>query len=149
MKSIPYLFLFCLATTGSLYGQKNPTGLWEGTLTNNIHTQNGLRFELLLEFKGKKVRGKTYVYHKDNTIHTMEIEGTVYDDRSIYFEEVRSANGQDQAAPPYNRKYQLIFTRSIWESTLDGYWQEIITNPFDEKREMGRVVIKKAGDSKA
>jgi len=149
MKSMPFLFLFCLAITGFLYGQKKPTGLWEGTLTNSIHSQNGLRFELLLEFKGKKVRGKTFIYYKDNTIHTMEIEGTVYDDRSIYFEEVRSANGKDQAPPPFNRKYQLIFTRSIWDSTLEGYWQEIMTNPFDEQREMGRIIMKKASDSKA
>ncbi len=149
MKSVPILLLLSLSLTGSLYAQKRPTGLWEGTITNSIHSQNGLRFELLLEFKGKKVRGKTYIYHKDNTIHTMEVEGTVYEDRSISFEEVRSANGQDQTPPPFNRKYQLIFTRSIWESTLDGYWQEIITNPFDEKREMGRIVLKKAGNSKA
>ncbi|NUO00741.1 MAG: hypothetical protein HUU01_09000 [Saprospiraceae bacterium] len=148
MKSLPILFL-CFTTSFALYGQKKATGLWEGTLTNGLNSQTGLRFELLLEFKGKKVRGKTYIYHKDNTLHTMEVEGTVYEDRSIYFEEVRSANGQDQAPPPFNRKYQLIFTRSIWESTLDGYWQEIITNPFDEKREMGRIAMKKVSNSKA
>ncbi len=149
MKSSSIAFLLCLAVSGTLYAQKKPTGLWEGTLTGSIHSQTGLRFELLLEIRGKKVRGKTFIYEAENKVNTMEIEGTVYEDRSIYFEEVRSANNADQPKPRFNRKYQLIFTRSIWESTLDGYWQEVITNPFDEKREMGRITLKKAGDSKA
>lgn len=141
------LFLGLVAPT-VLFSQKRPVGKWEGTLTNGLHSQSGQRFELFLEIKGKVVRGKTFIYNENDEATAMDIEGTLYDDRSIYFEEVRPSAGQS-TDPVYTRKYQLLFTRSIWDSTLDGYWQEIHVSPLDQKRKMGKIVMKKAAGSKA
>lgn len=147
-----WLTLMLVAVTLSTgYTQHRLDGLYEGTLTRGgIYSKEGLRFELLLEVKGNEVIGRSYLHIDKNEIIEMDISGRLYQDRSIYFEDIKFVSQTDsEIIPPYNRKYQLVFSRSIWESTLEGYWQEIRSEVFHEKRHRGRIFLKKVGGSKA
>ena len=57
--------------------------------------------------------------------------------------------GDSEVAPTFYRKYQMIFNRSVFGSTLEGYWQEIIMSPFDQFRDRGKISLKKKDGSKA
>lgn len=147
-----WLTLIMVVATISLgYAQHRLDGLYEGVLTQGgIYSKEGLRFELLLEVKGAEVSGRTYLHISDTEIIEMDIKGILYNDRSVYFEDIKFINQVDsKLVPPYNRKYQLLFSRSIWESSLEGYWQEIRKEVFHEKRQRGRILLKKVGGSKA
>lgn len=147
-----WLTLMLVIFTLSLgYTQHRLDGLYEGTLTRGgIYSKEGLRFELLLEVKEGEVKGRSYLHLDDNQIIEMDIHGKLYNDRSIYFEDIKFVNPVDSdLVPPFNRKYQLVFNRSIWDSTLEGYWQEIRREVFHEKRHRGRIFLKKVGGSKA
>lgn len=143
------ILLAAVTTTG--YTQHRLDGLYEGTLTRGgIYSKEGLRFELLLEVKGNKVKGRSYIHISENEVIEMDIRGILYNDRSIYLEDTNFVSQTDsEITPPFNRKYQLVFNRSIWDSTLEGYWQEIRTDVFHEKRHRGRIFLKKVGGSKA
>lgn len=133
------------------YSQHRLDGLYEGTMTRGgIYSSEGLRFELLLEVKGGEVKGRSYIHIGENEIIEMDIQGKLYNDRSIYFEDIKFVSQTaSEIIPPFSRKYQLVFNRSIWDSTLEGYWQEIRSEVFHEKRKRGRISLKKVGGSKA
>lgn len=123
-------------------------GLWMGKITiGGIYSEEGYRFELYLEKKGKHVKGRSYIYLDDNTRYEMNMKGIYYGDRSIYFEEINylPIEGQTQI-PEFLRVYELIFKRGLYESTLNGHWQEKKLENFGPNRKRGRVFLKKEKD---
>ncbi len=123
-------------------------GLWRGTMTiGGIESTEKLRFELYLKKDGKRLRGRSYLYLNETKTLEMDVSGKLYGDRSLYLEEWKFIPRRgSQIAPAFNRKYQMIFTRSIWKSSLEGFWQEITEIPFDTRRERGRIELKKISD---
>lgn len=150
-----YIFVFLLAMGCVLpvsTAQEALEGLWEGTITiGGLESQQGYKFELFLDvIDGRKIKGRSYVYIAKDDILEMDITGWLYNDRSIYFQDVDFIPVEgSNVFPRFNRKYQMIFNRSIWESTLEGYWQEMIHDPFDVKRERGRIALRKKDGKKA
>lgn len=128
-----------------LFAQSHMSGLWEGTITDGIHTKNGKKFSLYLNVEGNKISGQTRVIMENGRAVDMEVEGRLFHDRSMYFEEVKFLPVEGISAdPPFNRKYQLFYFRSIFDSTIDGYWQDIRDKKvLDEKRPRGRIFLKK------
>ncbi len=138
---------FCLLFNAG-FGQSDLEGLWEGEITiGGIHSKEGYKFELYLERKGKYVSGRSYIYLDDGTRFEMNMKGIYFSDRSIYFEETEFLPIEGQSkVPEFLRKYELVYKRSIWESTLNGFWQEGKIEKFGKKRKRGRVFLKKIKD---
>ncbi|WP_367387963.1 hypothetical protein [Lewinella sp. LCG006] len=141
----------CLLFSWSLAAQLQFEGLWEGTITvGGIQSTKGYPVQIYLERQGKKVSGRSYVYLSDTRIVEMNLSGFLYDDLSVYLDEVEYVNRNgDNYVPPFLRKYQLMWNRSINGSSLNGYWQEIRQEIFDAKRERGRIFLKKVVNNKA
>ncbi|MCB9041636.1 MAG: hypothetical protein H6557_33905 [Lewinellaceae bacterium] len=128
------------------------SGLWEGTITEGgIYSKQGYRFQLYLEVNEKYIKGRSYIHISADSIVQMQLRGQRYQDNSIYLEEVDPTWTQEeeaaieQGASPqqFSRKYQFIYKRSIWDSSLEGYWQEVTPAPFNFKRERGRIFLEK------
>ena len=127
-------------------------GLWEGIITEGgIYSNEGHRFQLYLEVNEKYIKGRSYIYVSTDSIVQMELRGQRYQDNSIYLEEVDPTWTQEEedaieegASPKqFSRKYQFIYKRSIWDPSLEGYWQEVTPTPFHFKRERGRIFLEK------
>jgi hypothetical protein len=137
----------------SLAAQKGLSGLWEGTITEGgLHAKDGHRLELYLRVQDRHIKGQSYIYVSKDSIITRQLSGRIYDDSSVYLEEVPPTilpggvpSPQSQAAPngEFSRKYQFVFKRSIWDSSLQGYWQEITDEVFSRQRQLGRIILKK------
>ena len=144
------LFAFLLPIV--LSAQLELEGLWEGTITQGgLDSRQAYKFELLIKREGDVLTGRTYVHLGKDEVIEMEFVGKLYYDRSLYLEDLKfiPLEGVD-VVPPFLRKYQLIFNRSIWDSSLNGYWQEITRkDPMDPRRERGRIALKKIKASKA
>ncbi|MEL7122714.1 MAG: hypothetical protein AAFO07_24925 [Bacteroidota bacterium] len=129
------------------WSQKGIEGLWEGEMTlGGIYSHQTVKFEMLLQRKGKQVFGKSLIHINENEIIQMEVSGYFYMDNSVYMNDIKfipMVGENEDMIPPYYRKYQFIFDRSIWESKIDGYWQEIKGESFDPSRERGRISLKK------
>ncbi len=140
-----YLLGIALICTSSLSAQKDIEGLWEGTISfGGIYSKDTYKFQLYLQTRGKKIVGKSQIHLNEQDIIEMEVSGYMYGDRSVYMEEfkfVPVVGDQDSIQPPFYRKYQFLHNRSIWESKLEGYWQEITNDPFAEKRERGKISL--------
>ncbi|MCB9287326.1 MAG: hypothetical protein H6560_08415 [Lewinellaceae bacterium] len=137
-----------------LNAQKGLSGLWEGVITEGgLHSKEGYRFQLYLEVKGKDIEGRSYIFVSVDSIVQMDLRGKLYQDNSVYLEEVgREWTEAEEAAieegvPPgkFSRKYQFIYKRSIWDPSLEGYWQEVTPMPFYFKRERGKIFLEKKG----
>lgn len=146
------LFTLVFGCLVSLSAQNGLAGLWEGEITKGgLHTENGYRFELYLTVKDGHIKGQSYIYVSEDSIITRRLSGRMYEDRSIYLEEVSpglvsSSNESfsgDVSASAFTRKYQILYNRSIWDTNLEGYWQEVTPHSFSEKRQRGRVKLKK------
>jgi len=127
-------------------------GLWEGVITEGgIYSNEGHRFQLYLEVNEKYIKGRSYIYVSANSIVQMQLRGQRYQDNSIYLEEVdptwtqeeEAAIEQGASSQQFSRKYQFIYKRSIWDPSLEGYWQEVTPTPFHFKRERGRIFLEK------
>ena len=127
-------------------------GLWEGTITEGgIYSNQGHRFQLYLEANEKYIKGRSYIHVSADSIVQMQLRGQRYQDNSIYLEEVDPTWTQEEedaieegASPKqFSRKYQFIYKRSIWDPSLEGYWQEVTPTPFHFKRERGRIFLEK------
>lgn len=96
------------------------------------------------------MKGKSYVHLEKGKVVEMEIRGVLYHDQSIYMADVEFIPLEGSGVKPrYTRKYQLMYRPSIWETTLNGYWQEIIPTPFFDGRDRGRIFLKKVKQNKA
>ncbi len=141
-----YLILcFCLYCQVALFAQSRFDGLWEGELTyGGLHSEQSYLFQMWLQSDGGNIWGRSYVHLKPNQVVEMEIKGRLYGDLSIYLTDVHFVPiAGSNVTPPFYRKYQLAFKYSIWETALEGYWQEIIDSPMDERRDRGRIKIQK------
>ncbi|MCB0546734.1 MAG: hypothetical protein KDD19_04050 [Phaeodactylibacter sp.] len=143
---------FTAALLLPLSAQKGLAGLWEGTITHGgIYSTNGHRFQLYLEVNEKYIKGRSYIHVTADSIVQMELRGQLYNDNSIYLEEVNQewteeeeAAIEEGASPEqFSRKYQFIYKRSLWDPSLEGYWQEVTPMPFHFKRERGRIFLEK------
>ena len=136
-----------------LHAQKGLKGRWEGTITfGGYDKKAGDKFELYIEIKGSKVTGRTYIYQEDSEVIIRKFHGRIYQDRSMYLEEIAeqtAPNDSIRLQQHQLRRYQFLYTRSIFESTLEGHWQEMIKDPLDKKRAIGRIYMTKAEKSKA
>ncbi|MCB0571383.1 MAG: hypothetical protein KDC66_16545 [Phaeodactylibacter sp.] len=134
----------------ALNAQKGLSGLWEGKITfGGIYSEESYRFELYLQAKDGRIKGQSYIYVSEDSIITRQLSGRMYEDRSIYLEEVDPslfpASGEwlPGDTPAFNRKYQVLFDRSIWDTKLEGFWQEVTPHTFHYKRQRGRVLLRK------
>ncbi|MCP3928395.1 MAG: hypothetical protein GY705_04770, partial [Bacteroidetes bacterium] len=146
-------FLFILSTLIlNISIAQHLAGLWQGVITKGgLSSQAGDKFELYLEKDGSQIKGRSYIYLDNGNVIEMDVTGRLFDDRSMGLYDIQfiSQEGSD-FEPPFNRKYQLIYKKSVWESetSLKGYWQENITSPFATKRKRGRIFLKKASMNK-
>lgn len=140
-----------LVGSTTLVGQTELEGLWEGTLSiGGLDTNRGYPVQIYIVRKGRQLTARTYISIAPNRIIEMEAQGWLYSDNSVAFNEatyIPKAN--DGYTPPYMRKYQLLWHRSIGGSTLTGYWQEIHDEVFHHKRAGGRISLKKVTTNKA
>lgn len=123
-------------------------GLWKGSMTlGGLEDQREVTFELYLSLEEKHLIGKSYLYLSDEEVVEMEVRGTLYGDLSLYLQdrEFIPEPGSDEEAPFY-RKYQLMYMPSIWNTKMEGYWQEVTPNYFSEDRRLGRIKLKKMKD---
>ncbi len=120
-------------------------GLWEGKLTyGGIHSEQSYRFQLWLQTDGGSLKGRSYVYLTPEQAIEMEVQGTIYSDMSLYLLDVEFIPAAGHSLiPAFYRKYQMVFKRSIWETALEGYWQQILDSPMEERRERGRIQLQK------
>lgn len=142
-----FIFTFSLFLGASLLlsAQSRVEGLWEGSITlHGIYSTKENRFQMLLHYKDGGVTGRSYIYLDNGEILEMKIKGRLFDDwsLSIYDIEFMPIGGSELKAP-FMRKYQLVYKTSIWETSLDGYWQEIKGEALDKKRELGRITLRK------
>lgn len=137
-----------------LHAQKGLAGLWEGTITEGgIYAAGGHRFELFLEVNEKYIKGRSYIYIGQDSIVQMALRGQMYNDRSVYLEEAspnwrREEEGAIGAGVPpkgFTRKYQFVYKRGLEGSSLEGYWQEVTSMPFHDKRQRGRIFLRRNG----
>ncbi|MDP4709781.1 MAG: hypothetical protein NWR67_14935 [Saprospiraceae bacterium] len=151
MKAAMVLFVI-LVSGWSLSAQEQLNGLWEGVLTRgNLEARDGYRFELYLKVEGARITGRSYLYLEKGKIVEMELSGYIYEDRSVYLKEEewipREGITMD---PPFLRKFQLLYSRSIWENKLEGYWQELVPQGEVLKtKEYGRIFLKRFTPDKA
>ncbi|MCB9080202.1 MAG: hypothetical protein H6555_00645 [Lewinellaceae bacterium] len=139
-----------LSVTTSLSAQRILEGQWRGTLTNGLSSNQGYPFELFLKVDKQKVSGRSYVYLPDGKFIEMEVHGVIYEDFSIYLEDLRLVAAPDRPIPDFLRKYQLAFKGDIWKKNLYGYWQEVVDDdPTSKRRRLGKIVITKVENSKA
>jgi len=146
-KSMRFFITLSLLVGSSLllFGQNRLSGLWEGTITlDGIYSAKENRFQMLIQYKDGNLSGRSYIYLDNGEILEMKIHGQLFGDwsMSIYDVEFMPIGGSD-LKPPFQRKYQLIYNTSVWETTLDGYWQEIRDEALDKKRQLGRITLKK------
>ena len=153
MKIKMIILVFFLLPGVALMAQKGLKGKWEGTITfGGYDKKPGEKFELYIEIKGSKVLGRTYIYNNDSVVAVRKFRGRIYQDRSMYLEEIPDPsfkNETDTATKSNLRSYQFLYTRSIFESTLEGHWQEIIKDPLAKNRAIGRIYMTKSDKSKA
>ncbi|HMQ49418.1 MAG TPA: hypothetical protein PKA00_18360 [Saprospiraceae bacterium] len=155
MKKLLFLLLV-LSSFSTTQAQKGLEGNWEGKITfGGLDGQEQYRFELVLEVKDRSIKGRSYIYISEDSIIYRELSGKIYEDNSVSLKEVflEDPNGEKRvnsdSVGNYGRKYQFVYERSIWESTLNGYWQEVIVLPFHARREMGRIYLEKKKPGKA
>lgn len=128
-------------------------GLWKGMMTKGgLDSKTGYTFELFLEVDGAELSGRSYVHINKGEIIEMQIKGKLNADLSLNLYDIEFINPDGETLPPeFGRKYQLLYKRSAWESetSLDGYWQQIIDSPFGKQRKRGRIFLEKVTISKA
>jgi len=145
-------FGFFLLFASALPAQHFLEGRWEGTLNDydSLGVKTTYRVELFLEKEGDEISGRCFVHLSPGKVIAMEVFGHQYFDRSIYLSDQKYLGPDLQKKPPYYRIYQLLPNRSIWKTTLDGYWQQSVsTDPLNKKRRLGTIELKKLDNSKA
>lgn len=152
MKILSPVLFICLLFPLMLPAQKSGglEGLWKGSMTlGGLEDQRKVTFELYLTRENKKLVGKSYLYLSNDQVIEMEVRGTLYGDLSLYLQdrEFIPEPGSEEKAP-YYRKYQLMYMPSIWNTRMEGYWQEVTPDYFSEKRRLGRIKLKKIKDPK-
>jgi len=136
------LFVF---TVNALSAQKGLDGVWEGTITiGGIYSSQPLPMQLYLTVNGKSIEGRSYVQIKEGETVQMDLRGSLYKDNSMQMAEIKFVGDESNPYfPKFNRQYQLIWKRDLWEAQLIGFWQEVTDHTFYNYRERGRIQLKK------
>ena len=139
------LLLFICGLSTQLNAQKGLDGVWEGTITiGGIYSTQALPIQLYLTVEGNRVEGRSYVKTGENTTVQMHLSGRVFRDNSIQLSEVEFIGDEENDQfPKFNRQYQLIWKRDLWEAGLNGYWQEVTNITFAKFRQRGRLKLTK------
>ena len=127
----------------NLNAQTSPiSGFWDGFLT-----LNGQRYTIEIHInveEGGQLNGFTSVSLPTGKAVEMKINGKVHFDRSVTVREFSIVNEEElQDVQWYKKNFQLTFKRDLWETTLEGYWQEQIPQVIDERTKKGQVFLKK------
>lgn len=149
MKKTPLTLLLLICTLVVVNGQSRLEGVWKGVITQGgLESAEQLPFELYLQKEGGKLVGRSYITLKNKERVEMEVQGTLYGDLSIYLRDTDyvPVPGKEDEKPSYTRKYQLLYLPSIWDTKMEGFWQEITPHDFSEKRKLGRIKLKKMKD---
>lgn len=148
------ILITCLSLAGTLSAQNGLEGLWAGSISEK-GTGKELQVELYLTLEEGYIKGMSYIYVSKDSVVQQELIGKMYHDRSIYMREVTDGEYDiDNITPKkleggkYVRKYQFEFKRSIWESSLDGFWQEVTPTPFSVKRKLGQIKLERKKSSR-
>lgn len=125
------------------FAQKGLAGLWEGTLT---YREKEYKLEIFIKvFKKGKLEGKTYIYQTENDVIEAAVDGKLHSDRSLNLYDLKvDYTGPSEQIEVFPKNYQLSYKRSIWELTLEGFWQEQVPHGINEKSKLGRIFLKKA-----
>lgn len=138
-----YLFTLFFGFTFLLTQAQNVDGTWEGTITlERPGPQTEHKFQLVLKREGKKVKGTAYIFYEEQPV-AMDLSGEFFHDRSMrLFNHNVLYPTQAPDKDQHIRKYQIMYTRSVWGDKIEGYWQEINDPIFDMYRK-GRVYLKR------
>ena len=150
MKPITLTLVAFLCVSSFAIAQSGLEGTWKGTMTvGGLESKKTVPFELFLQQKGAKIEGRSYIYLEDKTVIEMEVKGSLFGDLSIYLKETDYIEDPtSDYQPEFNRKYQLLYKPSIWNTKMEGYWQELTDHYFSEKRRLGIIRLKKMKDKK-
>lgn len=148
MNRLVWLVFVLVYASTPLSGQSTLPGWWKGYLTVGLNSDKGYVLELFVNQDGRELSGRSRVFLSPTYIIEMDWRGRLYDDSSLYIEEV-SSRTLPGLKVPFMRKYQLLLNRGIYETSLKGYWQQINEDPLHPKRERGRVVLERAPPGKA
>ncbi len=131
-----------LLLSGVVAAQSLLDGTWSGVLTFR-GKEIPMSLQMQVNRKGR-IKGTLYLYPGADEVITTRVSGKWYHDRSLSLkDELLAPEGAVGHERYYPRDYQLVFRRSIWESTLEGYWQEQIPTPLTRTSRKGRVFLKK------
>lgn len=142
---LSFLLPLCLPAQDAL------DGLWEGTMTvGGIYSDQALPMQLYITTQGRRVSGRSYVTLPDGKIVRMDLEGYLYQDRSLTLAEINFVgDGENDVIPEFNRQYQIVYKPDLWDSTLKGFWQEVTPQTFRHDRRRGRMTLRKQKDERA
>ncbi len=140
--SFPLLLLFMFLGYAA-EAQKGLEGAWEGSMTvGGIYSDKALPMQLYLTLEGNRVKGRSYVQLPDGSTLRMDLSGWIYGDLSISLVETAFAGDAfNEVMPEFNRQYQISFKADLWNPELNGFWQEITSETFGEKRRRGRMKL--------
>ncbi len=141
--AILLFLIFGLTQQG--FSQKGLEGVWEGTITiGGIYSNHTLPIQIYLTVNGSQVEGRSYVKTGEETTIQMHLQGRLYRDNSIQLTEVEFVGDAfNEYFPKFNRQYQLIWKRDLWNAGLNGYWQEVTDRTFHKFRQRGRLTLTK------
>ncbi|MEL6141245.1 MAG: hypothetical protein AAFU67_06475 [Bacteroidota bacterium] len=145
MKSSFLLLFIVVLFPMSLTAQRGLEGVWEGHITiGGIYSDQKLPMQLYITLNGRKIEGRTYVQLPEGETIQMHLTGRLYFDNSMELWEEHFVGDEDNAyLPKFNRQYQIMWKRDLWNAELRGYWQEVTENTFDKFRQRGRIKLKK------
>jgi hypothetical protein len=138
-----YLTVICLLFTCFFGKAQNVDGTWEGTITlERPAPHKEFKFQLKLKRDGKKVVGTSYIFFEDQPV-AMNLSGRYFYDQSMrLFNNEVLYPSQDTDKDRHIRKYQIMYKRSVFGDTIEGYWQEK-NDPIFAKYRKGRVYLKR------
>ena len=137
---IAFFYLF----VSSIGAQSLVDGTWEGTITlERPAPHREYKFQLVLKRSGNEVRGTSYIFYDEQPV-AMDLNGEFYGDRSMrLFNQQVLYPTLEVDKEKHIRKYQIMYKRSVWGDTIEGYWQEK-NDPIFAKYRKGRVYLKRA-----
>ncbi len=138
-----YFFTILLCFSIFIGNAQRVDGTWEGTITlERPGPPTEHKFQLVLKREGKKVKGTAYIFHEDQPV-AMDLSGEYFYDHSMrLFNHQVLYPAQQPDKEKHIRKYQIIYTRSVWGDKIEGYWQEK-NDPIFEMYRKGRVYLKR------
>ena len=138
-----FLILCCICFYSAGIAQYRVDGTWEGTITQERPVpKTEHKFQLVLKREGKKIKGTAYIFYDDEPV-AMDLSGEYFSDRSMrLFNHTIVYPSQNPDKKKHLRKYQILYKRSVWGDTIEGYWQEI-NDPIFAKYRKGKVELKR------